>query len=90
MALAARKAGVLPWTISFQGTLQIFHRLLPLLHTTLKTTAWRQALLDALAEHVVGDRPDRVEPRVVKRRPKSYKLMRKPRHEYVRVRYSEI
>jgi hypothetical protein len=89
MALAALRAGVAPWTISFKGTMQILNKLLPLLHSEVSTTAWRLALLDAIAEHVVGNRPDRVEPRVVKRRPKSYKLMRKPRDEYVRVRYSE-
>jgi hypothetical protein len=89
MALAAVKAGVSPWTISFKGTLQILNKLLPLLHSHVSTTAWCEALQDAIAEHVVGNRPDRVEPRVVKRRPKSYKLMRQPRDEYVRVRYSE-
>jgi hypothetical protein len=69
--------------------LQILNKLLPLLPSDMSTTARCDALLDAIAEHVVGNRPDRVQPRVVKRRPKSYKLMRKPRHEYVRVRYSE-
>lgn len=89
MALAALRAGVAPWTISFKGALQILNKLLPLLHSKVSATAWCEALLDALAEHVVGHRPDRVEPRVVKRRPKSYKLMRQRRDEYVRVRSSE-
>lgn len=35
-----------------------------------------------IAGNEVGNRPGRMEPRVVKRRPKSYKLMTKPRHEY--------
>ena len=34
------------------------------------------------AKHIVGNRPDRYEPRVLKRRPKKYKLMQKPRHSY--------
>ncbi len=89
MALAALQAGVAPWTISFKGTLQIVNRLLPLLHAELGTAAWCDALLDAIAEHVVGHRPNRVEPRLVKRRPKSHKLMRKPRDAYVRVLASE-
>jgi len=43
--------------------------------------SWVAAILKAITTHRVGNRPDRVEPRVVKRRPKSYKLMNKPRRE---------
>jgi hypothetical protein len=43
------------------------------------------ALVDAhlanLAGHRVGNRPDRVEPRAVKRRPKPHRLLTKPRAE---------
>ena len=39
------------------------------------------AYLTNLAGHRVGDRPDRVEPRAVKRRPKSHRLLTKPRAE---------
>jgi hypothetical protein len=49
---------------------------------------WRGSLLRALGDllcrialEVVPDRPGRVEPRVRKRRPKSYTLMTKPRNE---------
>ncbi len=35
-----------------------------------------------IAGNEVGNRPGRIEPRVIKRRPKSYSLMTKPRHEY--------
>jgi IS4 transposase len=34
-----------------------------------------------LATHRVGDRPDRIEPRAIKRRPKPHKLLTKPRAE---------
>jgi hypothetical protein len=34
-----------------------------------------------IAWHKVGHRPDRVEPRAIKRRPKAHKLLRKPRAE---------
>lgn len=37
------------------------------------------AALRAIAYHRAGDRPDRVEPRVVKRRPKAYPRMQVPR-----------
>jgi hypothetical protein len=39
----------------------------------------REVVWEAIASHRVGDRPDRVEPRVRKRRPKNYPLMHKPR-----------
>jgi len=82
MAVSAQAAGVEPWTISFKGTLQTSDRLLPLLATRLATGDWCEALLASIAVHTVGDRPDRCEPRVKKRRPKPYRKMTKPRYEY--------
>ncbi|MBS0351057.1 MAG: transposase [Proteobacteria bacterium] len=38
-----------------------------------------QQLLMVMAQHPTGNRPGRVEPRAVKRRPKRYKLLLKPR-----------
>jgi hypothetical protein len=57
-------------------------KLLPLLHTKLGIDAWCSALLEAIATHDVGNRPDRYEPRVRKRRPKPYKYLREPRQHY--------
>ena len=37
--------------------------------------------LEDLANHQVGDRPDRVEPRAVKRRPKPHRLLQVPREQ---------
>ena len=45
-------------------------------------TAFYDALLRAIATHKLPHRPCRYEPRVRKRRPKSYSLMAKPRQEY--------
>jgi len=84
MAIAAQAADRHPWTISFKGTLQTIANLLPLLHTCLTTADWCQTLLDTIATHKVGNRPNRFEPRVRKRRPKKYKLMREPRENYRR------
>lgn len=84
MAVAAARAGVEPWTVSFKGALQTLGQLLPLLETQVATSAWCDALLEAIAAHVVGNRPNRFEPRVRKRRPKKYKLMREPRDNYKR------
>lgn len=84
MAVAAFRAGVEPWTVSFKGTMQTTNHLLPVLSASVSTADWCEALLEAIATHVVGDRPDRFEPRVKKRRPKPYKLMREPRDNYKR------
>jgi len=85
MAVAASKAGVEPWTVSFKGTLQTINNLLPLLSTSVSTAEWCEALLHAIATHAVGDRPDRFEPRLRKRRRKKYMLLREPRENYKRI-----
>ena len=82
MAAAAFRTDALPWAVSFKGALQTINNLLPLLATDLSTDAWCDTVLDAIASHVVNNRPDRVEPRRVKRRPKPYKFLNKPRRYY--------
>ena len=82
MATAAYQAGQSPWEISFKGTLQTLNQFLPTLLADVTTEAWCQALLAAIAAHGVGHRPDRFEPRRVKRRPKPYKLLQKHRRLY--------
>jgi len=46
-----------------------------------RKTLGRYNLLQ-IAGHPVGNRPGRIEPRVIKRRPKPYPLMTKPRRQY--------
>lgn len=82
MAVAAWTSGVEPWEISFKGALQTLERFLPLLSTAISVTTWCDELLAAVATHGVGHRPDRMEPRRRKRRPKPYKLLNKPRRDY--------
>jgi hypothetical protein len=82
MAAAASHSGVEPWTVSFKGTLQTLNNLLPMLSARMSADDWCDAVLEAIAAHVVGNRPDRYEPRVRKRRPKQYKLMTQPRGSY--------
>jgi hypothetical protein len=43
--------------------------------------AFRGAVLGVIAYRRMGDRPDRVEPRVVKRRPKAYPRMQESRRQ---------
>jgi len=84
VAVAAFRAGVEPWTLSFKGAWQTLNRLLPLLATRIASAAWCEALFEAVASHEVGNRPDRMEPRLIKRRPKPYKHLREPRANYKR------
>jgi hypothetical protein len=82
MAAAAFQSGKSPWEISFKGTLQTLSQFLPMLLSRVSSEAWCTALLTAVATHIVGDRPDRFEPRLRKRRPKPYKHLREPRQNY--------
>jgi hypothetical protein len=82
MALAASESAICPWQVSFKGTLQTLNTFLPLLGSCMNIADGCKALLACLATHIVGDRPDRYEPRLVKRRPKQYKHLREPRHNY--------
>jgi Transposase DDE domain len=83
MAEAAREAEVCPRALSFAGarqTLEAFRETLA--RATAKALPGVvQAVLEAIASHRVGNRPDRYEPRVRKRRPKQYPLMREPREQ---------
>jgi hypothetical protein len=86
MAQAASKHGIEPRSISFKGTIQTLEAFQPVI--AIQDTddpEWRskvyQQALDAIAIHRVADRPDRVEPRLRKRRPKHYGFLRKPRAE---------
>jgi hypothetical protein len=44
-------------------------------------TALAEAQFRVIAWHQVGDRPDRVEPRAIKRHPKPHRWLRQPRKE---------
>ena len=84
MAQAASKHDIQPRTISFKGALQFleeFQRLID--YQGHRGRAFRmtlyQQLLDCIASQRVADRPDRFEPRLLKRRPKHFAFLRKPR-----------
>ena len=82
MSEAAREAGVQPWQISFKATMTTLTDMLPVLGMIRDPTELCRVLLACCQQHIVGNRPDRYEPRVLKRRPKQYKLMQKPRRDY--------
>lgn len=82
MAEAAIDGDVQPWQISFKATLTTISDMLPVLGLINHPDGLCHLLLRCCWQHAVGKRPDRYEPRVLKRRQKNYKLMQKPRHEY--------
>ncbi len=74
MLQSARKAGMSPRALSFTATMQSV------------AASWLVIVLSddasvSLAEHVVGNRPGRVEPRAIKRRSKPHDLPTKPRDQ---------
>jgi hypothetical protein len=81
MAEAACRHGQSPRELSFQGARQTLEGFRGELGraTRSDSVVLVEAALSAIAYHRVGDRPDRVEPRVVKRRPKAYPRMQVPR-----------
>lgn len=83
MAQAAREHGVTPRQLSFAGAVQTLneYRTLLLTATEADLPALTQHVLTAIASHRVGNRPNRCEPRKVKRRPKGYSRLLKSRAE---------
>jgi Transposase DDE domain len=77
MVEAAQSQACQPWQISFKGALQAllaFGGFWPTGQLADPESYYRD-LLQALAEHRVGHRPNRVEPRAKKRRPKPLPLL---------------
>jgi hypothetical protein len=86
MAQAASKHGLPPRSISFKGTLQTLEAFQPMIamqgnHTSSSRWLFYEQLLDAIVKHRVADRPDRIEPRRIKRRHKHYVPLSVPRAE---------
>ncbi|MBW7895748.1 MAG: IS4 family transposase [Opitutaceae bacterium] len=80
MLEAARQHDVPPTRLSFKGTVSTLRAFAHLFATSAHAATRRyEDLLAALACDPVPLRPDRSEPRAVKRRPKVYQLLTKPR-----------
>jgi hypothetical protein len=90
MAEAAARAGIEAREVSFAGAVQTINAWVPFL--MMADADDRQALMEvllkAIARHRVGTRPDRYEPRAVKRRAKPIALLTVPREE-ARMRLEE-
>ena len=86
MAEAGRSGGVKPRRLSFTGathTVRCFEEVY--LYDPVRIRADLPHLLELVVKKRVGDRPDRYEPRAVKRRPKPHPLLRMPRKEAKRL-----
>lgn len=84
MAQAAQAHGAQPRQISFTGALQTLEAFVEMMRFTRDADDWLRAyraLLQAIAHHRVGQRPNRCEPRAVKRRPKAIALLNVPRKQ---------
>lgn len=73
--------------LSFKGTLDALRQWQPILdkpglHPQV-SSADRDALYEIIAADLLPHRPNRTEPRAVKRRPKNFRLMTRPRHKMV-------
>jgi len=76
---AQRSPRQLSFTAAMQKIAASWQTLTTCPHTVLVVLI--EVHLQHLATHAVGDRPDRVEPRAVKRRPKPHKLLTQPRQQ---------
>ncbi len=84
MLESASKAEVQPRTLSVKGALQMVESFTgPMMHGNGERSLY-DAFLGAVAAHRVGNRPNRKEPRMVKRRPKPCVRMMLPRNYYHR------
>ncbi len=82
-AKAAEAHDKQPRRISFKGTLQTMTAFQEALRWALPPDRQRLVaeMLRAIAQHAVGDRPGRVEPRANKRRPKALQFLMEPRKQ---------
>lgn len=78
MAHSSQWADCLPQHVSFKHTVQLFRQIAarsPL------TDEERQSFMGQITTIRVGQRPDRLEPRAIKRRPRPHRLLKVPRHQ---------
>jgi hypothetical protein len=90
MAEAVALAGAEMERLSFKGSVDAVRQYTSAIQSQRGQKARRELwlqLLAAIARDQVPLRPDRNEPRAVKRRPKPYQLLNKPRHRFKEVRH---
>jgi hypothetical protein len=89
MVQAAHSAEVQPREISFKASLQALRQWEPHLNQVGLSSGQRRHLMDqlrtAIASSILSNRPGRREPRCVKRRPKPFALLTKPRDQMIEI-----
>jgi hypothetical protein len=80
---SAFRYDLLPSELSFKGAIQTLNNYRPIWHNCSRDTAnfAFNFLLEAIAKMKVGNRPNRIEPRAVKRRPKPFPRLKVQRHQ---------
>lgn len=71
-------------SMSFKGSLQAIRQWEVHFYQPMTTTHrynFLESLYESIAQKIIPDWPNRKEPRAVKRRPKPFQLLNKPRHE---------
>ena len=88
---AALNHGARVSEISFKATIQTTRQWAPILSRPGLSPLQRLDLYEAMLYYLVKDklfrRPNRIEPRAKKRRPKNYQLLNKPRGEFREIRH---
>ena len=81
MAEACVKHDALPWQVSFKGTVQLIDEFMPyfLNSSNEKSKELYDEMLRLIVKNEVGNKPGRVEPRVIKQRSKPVPTMKTPR-----------
>ncbi len=91
MAEAAEGRDVEVRRVSFKGCVQSLRQWEPHLNQAKISRREQhrliQLLYDSIADNIVPERPGRSEPRAVKRRPKPYQLLNRPRHEMNEIKH---
>jgi hypothetical protein len=84
LADASQTVDLEPRELSFKAGMQTLNAFAPVWSALAAGGADLKTLyatmLAALARHRVGNRPDRIEPRAVKRRPRKHTYLTEPRH----------
>lgn len=82
MAEACERHNAIPNKISFKGTVQLLNKFMPYFIDS--SRRWNEMmyseLLKLIIQNRIGNRPGRVEPRAVKRRPKPFNTLNRPRN----------
>ncbi len=81
IAKACYEYGVNPWEISFKGSVQLLNEFIPYFISSNQVSNHKMyiEMLKLIVQNKVGNRPDRVEPRLVKQRPKPFPALKRNR-----------